>query len=321
MLLARAARIFEIEGEAILRLRERLDESFIKAVNIIMGCTGKVIVTGIGKSGLVSQKIASTLACTGTPAFFLHPAEGVHGDIGMISRQDVVVAVSNSGATEELIKILPTVKRLGLQLVVLTGKTDSMLAKYGDVVLDVGVREEACGLGLVPTASTAATMAMGDALAIAVLERRGFQAEDFAELHPGGALGKKLLLRVEDIMHARDAVPCVQEDDSMSIVLIEMTSKGLGVTAVTDSRGGFLGIITDGDLRRGLERERDLLAMRARDIMTRSPKTIAREDLAAKALQVMEQHAITSLFILADGDPKRIDGVVHLHDILRAGIA
>lgn len=321
MLLARAARIFEIEGEAILRLRERLDESFIKAVNIIMGCTGKVIVTGIGKSGLVSQKIASTLACTGTPAFFLHPAEGVHGDIGMISRQDVVVAVSNSGETDELIRILPTVKRLGLQLVVLTGKTDSMLAKYGDVVLDVGVREEACSLGLVPTASTAATMAMGDALAIAVLERRGFRAEDFAELHPGGALGKKLLLRVEDIMHVRDAVPCVQEDDSMSIVLIEMTSKGLGVTAVTDSAGGFLGVITDGDLRRGLERERDLLSMRAGDIMTRSPKTIAKVDLAARALQVMEQHAITSLFILAEGDSKRIEGVVHLHDILRAGIA
>jgi arabinose-5-phosphate isomerase len=320
MILERSKRVFEVEAEAVLALRDRLDEQFIKAVNILIGCQGKVIVTGIGKSGLVSQKIASTLACTGTPAFFLHPAEGVHGDLGMVSKNDVVIAVSNSGETEELIKILPIVKRLGLKLIVLTGNRESVLAKNGDVVLDVGVKEEACSLGLVPTASTAATMAMGDALAITVLDRRGFKEEDFASLHPGGALGKKLLLLVEDLMHIKDAVPLVSVEDSMKTVLIEMTSKRFGVTGVADDSGYLVGIITDGDLRRGLEKKHDLLSMKAGDVMTTSPKTISKKELAAKALQVMEQFSITSLFILSEAEFQKVEGIVHLHDILRAGI-
>jgi arabinose-5-phosphate isomerase len=320
MVLKRAARIFEIESEAILQLRERLDEEFVKAVNIILACTGKVIVTGIGKSGLVSQKMASTFACSGTPAFFLHPAEGLHGDIGMISKDDVVIAVSNSGETEELVKLLPIIKRMGLRLIVLSGKRDSALAKHGDVVLDVSVKEEACSLGLVPTASTAATMAMGDALAITVLERRGFKAEDFANLHPGGSLGKKLLLRVEDLMHVRDAIPLVDQKDSMKLALLEMTSKRLGVTGVSDKQGALLGVITDGDLRRALEREQNLLQAAAGDVMTRAPKTIKKNELAATALQRMEAFSITSLFVVSESEPKKIEGIIHLHDILRAGV-
>lgn len=320
MVFEHARRIFEIEGEAILSLRERLNEDFIKAANIILSCKGKVIVSGIGKSGLVSQKIASTFACSGTPAFFLHPAEGLHGDIGMISKEDVVIAISNSGETDELIKILPIIKRMGLKLIVLSGNTDSVLARNGDVVLDVGVKEEACSLGLVPTASTAAAMAMGDALAITVLERRGFKEEDFANLHPGGALGKKLLLMVEDLMHVRDAIPIVLEDDSMKVVLIEMTSKRLGVTGVCDNKGNLTGIVTDGDLRRGLERNRNLLSMKAGDVMTTSPKTIEKTELAAKALQMMEQYAITSLFVISEVESKKVEGIIHLHDILKAGL-
>jgi len=320
MFLERAKKIFKIESEAILTLCGRLNEEFIKAVNIILACEGKVIVTGIGKSGLISQKIASTFSCSGTPAFFLHPAEGIHGDIGMISKEDVVVAVSNSGETDELVKILPIIKRLGLQMIVLTGNTDSVLAKNGAVVLDVGVEKEACSLGLIPTASSAATMAMGDALAISVLERRGFQEEDFAVLHPGGALGKKLLLRVEDLMHTRDSIPMVLEDDSMKVVLIEMTSKRLGVTGVSTEEGTLQGVITDGDLRRGLERSANLLSMKAKDVMTPGPKTIEKNALAAQALQMMEQYSITSLFVTFSGDKKGVEGIIHLHDILRAGV-
>jgi arabinose-5-phosphate isomerase len=207
--LERAKKVFEIEAESILKLQDRLDENFIQAVNMLLACSGKVIVIGIGKSGIIGRKIASTLACSGTPAFFLHPAEGIHGDIGMMAQDDVVMAISNSGETDEVLKVLPVVKRMGLPLIVLTGNSESVLARNGDVVLDIGVQEEACILNLVPTASTAATMAMGDALAISVLERRGFKEEDFAMLHPGGALGKKLLLRVEDLMHVKDAIPMV----------------------------------------------------------------------------------------------------------------
>jgi arabinose-5-phosphate isomerase len=319
-MLNRAKKIFQIEGNAILSLMERLDENFIKAVDIIFSCEGKVIVTGIGKSGLISQKIASTFACSGTPAFFLHSTEGIHGDIGMVSKNDVVIAVSNSGETDELIKILPIIKRLGLKLIVLTGNMDSVLAKNGDVIIDVGVREEACSMGLVPTASTAVTMAMGDALAITVLERRGFNEEDFAVLHPGGTLGKKLLLRVEDLMHAGDAIPLVLEDDLMKVVLIEMTSKRLGIAGVCDNEGTLMGIITDGDLRRGLEKRPDLLLTKAKQVMTTSPKTIEKSSLAAVALQVMEQHAITALFVTSDKFSQKVEGVIHLHDILKAGL-
>jgi len=320
MVLERARRIFEIESEAVLQLCERLNEDFVKAVNLVLDCQGKVIVTGIGKSGLVAQKIASTFACSGTPAFFLHPAEGLHGDIGMIARNDVVIAISNSGETEELLKILPIIKRFGLKLIAMTGKCDSELARSGDVVLDIGVKEEACSLGLVPTASTAATMAMGDALAITILERRGFCEDDFALLHPGGSLGKKLLLRVCDLMHTHDQIPMVSEEDSMKLVLIEMTSKRLGITGVSNKNMDLIGVVTDGDLRRMLEKGSDILKTTAREVMTLAPKTISRDALAAEALRHMELHSITSLFVSEHDSPCGVDGIIHLHDILRAGV-
>jgi len=320
-LLDLAKKVFAIEAESILKLQDRLDEKFIQAVNILLACTGKVIVIGIGKSGIIGRKIAATLACSGTPAFFLHPAEGIHGDIGMMARDDVAIAISNSGETEEVLKVLPVVKRMGIPLIVLTGNSQSLLARNGDVVLDIGVKEEACILNLVPTASTAATMAMGDALAISVLDRRGFKEEDFALLHPGGALGKKLLLRVEDLMHVKEAVPMVFQDDSMKVALIEMTSKRMGITGVCDSDNNFVGVITDGDLRRALEKRDDVLAKKAREVMTTSPKTITMNALAATALQIMERHSITSLFVLSEFAPKKVEGLIHLHDILKSGVA
>jgi arabinose-5-phosphate isomerase len=318
-ILEHAKEIFRKEANAILALIDRINEDFIKAVTILQSCTGKVIVTGIGKSGIISQKIASTLSCSGTPAFFLHPAEGIHGDIGMVSKEDVVIAVSNSGETDELLKILPVIKRLGIPLIVLTGNPDSVLSKSGDVVLDISVPEEACPLGLIPTASTTAAMAMGDALALALLERRGFREEDFALLHPGGALGRKLL-RVDDLMHIKDALPLVAEDDPMKAVLIEMTSKRLGLAGVVNEQGELTGIITDGDLRRGLERDISLLNHTAQEVMTANPKTIEKSALAQQALQKMEQYAITALFVVPATGRKKPEGVIHLHDILKAGI-
>jgi arabinose-5-phosphate isomerase len=319
--LDQAKDVFRKEANAILSLIDRVNEDFIRAVTLLQSCTGKVIVTGIGKSGIISQKIASTLSCSGTPALFLHPAEGIHGDIGMVSKNDVVIAVSNSGETDELLKILPVIKRLGIKLIVVTGNPESLLSKSGDAVLDLGVQEEACPLGLIPTTSTAAAMAMGDALALALLERRGFKEEDFAALHPGGALGRKLLLRVEDVMHVREALPLVSEHDPMQVALIEMSSKRLGVTGVVTEQGELAGIITDGDLRRGLEREKNLLSLTVRDVMTRNPRTIEKEALAAQALQIMEQYSITSLFIVAARGLKKPEGIIHLHDLLKAGMA
>jgi arabinose-5-phosphate isomerase len=318
--LDQAKDVFRKEANAILSLIDRVNEDFIRAVTLLQSCTGKVIVTGIGKSGIISQKIASTLSCSGTPALFLHPAEGIHGDIGMVSKNDVVIAVSNSGETDELLKILPVIKRLGIKLIVVTGNPESLLSKSGDAVLDLGVQEEACPLGLIPTTSTAAAMAMGDALALALLESRGFKEEDFAALHPGGALGRKLLLRVEDVMHVREALPLVSEHDPMQVALIEMSSKRLGVTGVVTEQGELAGIITDGDLRRGLERKKNLLSLTVRDVMTRNPRTIEKEALAAQALQVMEQYSITSLFIVAASGLKKPEGIIHLHDLLKAGM-
>jgi len=318
--LDQAKDVFRKEANAILSLIDRVNEDFIRAVTLLQSCTGKVIVTGIGKSGIISQKIASTLSCSGTPALFLHPAEGIHGDIGMVSKNDVVIAVSNSGETDELLKILPVIKRLGIKLIVVTGNPESLLSKSGDAVLDLGVQEEACPLGLIPTTSTAAAMAMGDALALALLERRGFKEEDFAALHPGGALGRKLLLRVEDVMHVREALPLVSEHDPMQVALIEMSSKRLGVTGVVTEQGELAGIITDGDLRRGLERKKNLLSLTVQDVMTRNPRTIEKEALAAQALQVMEQYSITSLFIVAASGLKKPEGIIHLHDLLKAGM-
>jgi arabinose-5-phosphate isomerase len=275
----------------------------------------------MGKSGLVGQKIASTMASTGTPALFLHPAEGIHGDLGMIMKGDVVIAISNSGETEELLRILPVIKRLGAPLIGMSGKPASTLSKSSDVFLDVSVREEACPLGLAPTASTTATLAMGDAIAVALLVERGFRAEDFAVYHPGGALGKKLFLRVEDLMHSGDNIPLVDENTVMKDVLFVISEKRMGVTGVLDANGALRGVITDGDLRRALEKKFDILGQQAAEIMKLNPLRINRHELAAAALQLMEKHSITSLFVFEDEQSVAPCGIVHLHDILRAGIA
>lgn len=314
-----AERVLRIEAEAVASLMDRLGEPFLGALEILKTCRGRVVVTGIGKSGLVARKIAATLASTGTPALFLHPAEGAHGDLGMVARGDVLLVLSNSGETDEILGILPAIKRLGVPLLVMTGNTQSTLARHGDVVLDVSVKEEACPMNLTPTASTTATLAMGDALAVALLELRGLREEDFALLHPGGILGRRLLLRVEDLMHVADAVPVVPETAEMQQVILEMTGKRFGATSVVDGKGALTGIITDGDLRRHLQKDGRLFEKRARDVMTPRPKTISGEELATKALEVMEHHAITSLLIVdATGRPT---GIVHLHDLLRAKIA
>jgi arabinose-5-phosphate isomerase len=288
---------------------------------MILASKGRVIVTGMGKSGLIGQKIASTMASTGTPAFFLHPAEALHGDLGMIIRGDVVIAISNSGETEEVLRILPIVKRIGAELVAMTGKPGSTLAKAGDVHLNIPIKEEACPLGLAPTASTTATLAMGDALAVALLIEHGFKAEDFALFHPGGALGKKLLLSVDDMMHAGAAVPLVGADLLMKQVIFEITSKGLGCTGVVDADGALAGVITDGDLRRALEKGTDFLDQPASTLMTRNPKRILRLELAAKGLQKMEQYSITSLFVFENDSSNIPVGILHLHDLLKAGLA
>jgi arabinose-5-phosphate isomerase len=321
MILEEAKKVIRIEAEALLALADAINGEFERAVRLILDCRGRVVVTGMGKSGLVGQKIASTMASTGTPAFFLHPAEGIHGDLGMIMRGDVVIAISNSGETEEVVRILPVIKRLGASLVAMTGNASSTLARSGDIFLDISVKEEACPLGLAPTASTTATLAMGDALAVALLLERGFKAEDFALFHPGGALGKKLLLRVEDLMHQGDALPLVSVATPMREALFVITAKGLGITGVTDRAGALVGVITDGDLRRALEKGTDILERAAGDLMSSRPKRIRRTELAAKALQRMEEHAITSLFVFEDDDAPVPVGILHLHDLLKAGLA
>ena len=319
--IAEAQRVIRVEAAALSAMADRIDVSFEHAVELIVESPGRVIVSGMGKSGLVGQKIASTMASTGTPAFFLHPAEGIHGDLGMIMTGDVVIAISNSGETEELLRILPSIKRLGAKMIAMSGNPASNLARSSDVFLDVSVREEACPLGLAPTASTTATLAMGDALAVALLVRRGFKAEDFAIFHPGGSLGKKLILRVEDLMHSGDGIPLVREDVLMKEALFVITSKGLGVTGVCNHENALTGVITDGDLRRSLEKGFDILNKRADAIMKAHPLRIRRDELAAAALQIMEQRAITSLFVFEDDNCSSPCGIIHLHDILKAGIA
>jgi len=319
-ILETAKNVFRIEAEALLSLAANLNSEFEKAVKMLLSSKGRVVVTGIGKSGLVGQKIASTLASTGTPAFFLHPAEGIHGDLGMIIRGDVVIAISNSGETEEVLRILPVIKRIGADLIAMTGNPSSTLARSGDVVLDISVKEEACPLGLAPTASTTATLAMGDALAVALLLERGFKAEDFALFHPGGTLGKKLILRVEDIMHQGDAVPLVNMGTLMREALFVITSKGLGIVGVIDEAKALAGVITDGDLRRALGKGVDIINLPVEKLMSINPKRISRTEMAAKALQQMEQFSITSLFVF-EGDNSMPVGIIHLHDLLKAGIA
>ncbi len=311
-------RVLQIEGEAILALIGRVGEAFTKAVDLLAGCRGKIVVTGMGKSGLIGQKIASTFSSTGAPAFFLHPAEGLHGDVGMLSRGDVVLVISSSGETRELLQLLPLLKRFGLSLLCLTGHPASTLARAADLVLDCSVKEEACPLNLAPTASTAATLAMGDALAIALFQRRGLKAEDFALLHPGGTLGQQLR-RVEELMRQGIEIPIVREEAPMTETVIEMSAKKLGMTVVVDGERRLVGVITDGDLRRGLQRSGErFFQQRAGAVMTKDPKRISRDMLAAQALRVMEQHAITAL-VVAD-DHGRVAGVLHLHDLLRQGV-
>jgi arabinose-5-phosphate isomerase len=308
-----ARRVLEIEAQAILDLVPHLGESFDRAVETLVTCAGRVVVTGMGKSGLIAQKVSATLASTGTPSLFLHPAEAIHGDLGRIVKGDVVLVISYSGETDEILALVPQVKRLGSPLVVMTGSPRSALAQVADVLLDVAIRQEACPLGLAPTASTTAALAMGDALSMALIERRGFTVEDFAVLHPGGRLGKKLL-RVEDVMATGEAIPRVGPDTAMKDVLFEMTRKRLGLTTVTDGDGRLLGMISDGDLRRQMERHGyTLLDHTAAECMTKSPVLIARRELATRALDVMESRKITALLVT---DPEgRIEGVLHLHDL------
>jgi arabinose-5-phosphate isomerase len=308
-----ARRVLEIEAQAISDLLPRIDESFDRAVELLYACAGRVVVTGMGKSGLIGQKISATLASTGTPSLYLHPADAIHGDLGRVVKGDVLVAVSNSGETGEILALVPQVKRLSSPLVAMTGRPRSDLAQVADVHLDVSIRGEACPLGLAPTASTTAALAMGDALCMALVERRGFTVDDFAVLHPGGKLGKKLL-RVEDLMHRGDNIPRVGPGTPMKDVLFEMTNKRLGFTTVTEPDGRLLGIVSDGDLRRQMERHGyALLDRTAEECMTRAPVIIDRRELATRALDVMEGRRITALLIT---DPEgRIEGVVQLHDL------
>lgn len=312
-----ARRVLSIEARALTDMAERLGEEFATAVDLLAAAEGKVVVTGLGKSGLICRKIASTLASTGTPALFLHAAEGLHGDIGMLARDDALIAVSNSGTTEEVLALIAPARRLGLAVVAITGDAESALAQAADVCLDVSVGEEACPLGLAPTASTTATLAIGDALAVALLERGGFAADDFGSLHPGGALGRRLR-KVDELMHRGDEIPRVAATAPMSEAFGEMSSKRLGVTAVVDPDGSLVGIITDGDLRRAAEARGDLRTLLAHEVMTRNPRTIPAGVVAEQAVAVMEENAITVLFIV-DAD-QRPCGVLHMHDLLRAGV-
>ena len=316
---ALARRVLEIEADAIRALVPRIDEHFTAAVHMLAGCKGRVIVTGIGKSGLIGRKIAATFASTGTPAHFLHPAEGVHGDLGMLARGDVLLALSNSGETDELLAILPAVKRLDVPVILLTGRADSALGRVSDVVIDVAVSTEACPMNLAPTASTTAALAMGDAIAMVLLELKGLRPEDYAELHPRGALGWRSLVRVADVMVTGDALPVVSDDALLKDVVEEMTRKRKGMTTVVDRAGQLVGVITDGDLRRLMLRGAPVDTLRAGQIASRAPKTIEAEALAGHAIDVMEQTGpVTSLVVLDDGG--RPLGVIHMHDILRAKI-
>jgi arabinose-5-phosphate isomerase len=308
-----AAEVLQIEAAAVLGLVAQLDEVFDTAVETLRACRGRVVCTGMGKSGLVLKKIAATLASTGTPAFFLHPAEAIHGDLGMIAAGDVVLAASYSGTTDELLQLVETLKRLAIPLIAMTGNPDSPLARLADLHLRISIDKEACPLNLAPTASTTATIALGDALAVAVLEARGFTREDFARLHPGGQIGKRFL-RVSELMHSGEALAAVRFDTPLRDAIYEMSRKGLGITAVIDAEGRLLGCISDGDLRRLLEHDEHPLLRSAGEVMKRGVRTIARDELASAALQRMEAHRITSLFVC---DGPKLEGIVHIHDLWR----
>lgn len=310
--------VIRTESESVNELLGRIDQNFAKACLLILGCRGRTVVTGMGKSGHIGNKIAATLASTGTPAFFVHPGEASHGDLGMITPEDVVIALSNSGETEELLTLLPVIKRLNVPLIALTGNIRSSLAEAATVSLDVGVTKEACPLGLAPTSSTTAALAMGDALAIALLEHRGFSSDDFARAHPGGTLGRRLLLHVEDIMHTGPDLPKVSESTLLKDALLVMTEKGLGTTAIVDEQDQVLGIFTDGDLRRALDNEIDVHKTRIGEVMTREFKSITRDALAAEALATMEKHKINALLVL--DNQKHLIGILNMHDLLRARV-
>ena len=317
-LLALAAEVLEIESRAVANLKSRLNDDFLAACQLCMDTQGRVVVTGMGKSGHVSNKIAATLASTGTPAFFMHPAEASHGDVGMITKHDLLLAISYSGETEEVITILPIVKRMGAKLLSMTGNPNSTMAKAADVHLDISVAEEACPLNLAPTASTTATLAMGDALSVALLKNRGFTVEDFARSHPSGNLGKRLLLRVADVMRSGDRIPAVSADMSLRDALLEMTDKGLGMTAIVDTDNRVLGIYTDGDLRRTLDAGADVRSTIIRDVMHANCKTTSADMLAAEALHILEENKITSLLVVDDDNT--LVGALNIHDLFREGL-
>jgi arabinose-5-phosphate isomerase len=313
-----ARRVLEIEARGITALIERLDHHFARAVELILHCRGRVVVSGIGKSGHIARKIASTLASTGTPAFFVHPAEASHGDLGMITRDDVMIALSNSGESAELLTIVPLIKRQGAKLISVTGNSKSTLAVEADVHLDAAVTEEACPLGLAPTASTTAALALGDALAVALLDARGFGAEDYARSHPGGTLGRKLLTRVRDVMRTGAALPVVAESASLSQAILEISKKGMGMTAIVNARQQVVGIFTDGDLRRALDKITDLRATMVAHVMTRGPRIISADRLAVEAVQMMEEHKINQLLVV-DAE-QRLSGALNMHDLFRAKV-
>jgi len=312
--------VLKKEADAILTVMTCLNDNFEKAIDIIAQCRGRVVMTGIGKSGLICKKIASTLSSIGVSAIFLHPADSIHGDLGILQNGDVVIVVSNSGETEELIKVLPWIRRMDVAMIVITGSPQSTIAKYGDIVLDVRV-DEACPHNVVPTSSTTATLALGDAIAIALMDKRDFSIEDFASLHPGGALGRKLVLTVEELMHTGDQLPRVFQDTPMGDVIFEISSKRLGVTAVLNNHGELVGVVTDGDLRRAIERYDNVLSKKASDVMTKNPKVIKKSALAAYALKRMEEFSITSLFVVEKEGEKQPIGIIHIHDLLKAKIA
>jgi arabinose-5-phosphate isomerase len=314
----RAREILALEGNAILDMGESLDSSFAEAIDLLVNAKGRIVISGMGKSGIVGKKISSTLSSVGTPSFFLHPAEAIHGDLGMITRNDVVIAISNSGESEEIVRLLPILHRFGLKLIALCGRENSTLAKRADVFIDVGVKEEACPWDIVPTASTTAVLAMGDALAIVLMEKKGFLQKEFVEFHPGGSLGKGMLVKVDDIMHTGKDMPVVYTDVSLKTVIGEISAKKFGMTIVVDTDGKLKGIITDGDLRRLFQRAANPIGKVAREIMTPNPKTIKMDAMGGAAVKLMEEDKITCLVCVDDsGEPQ---GIIHLHDLLRAGV-
>lgn len=310
--------VVRIESEAVAGLRERIGPSFAAACELILNCSGRVVVVGIGKSGHIAGKLASTLASTGTPAFFVHPGEASHGDLGMITPGDLVIAISNSGETREILNILPMIKRMEVKLIALVGRAESTLSQQATETLVTGVGQEACPHNLAPTASTTATLAMCDALSVAVLQTRGFSKQDFANSHPGGVLGKRLLLYVRDIMHRGEAIPLNKDSDLLRDALIEMSSKSLGMTGVVDNQGRLIGVYTDGDLRRTLNQDIDVKTCAIEPVMTREPITVTEDTLAAEAVQIMHANSINGLFVL--DDQRRVRGALNMHDLLRAGV-